>query len=146
MKSMLTYFQDPSYELALSGGALYSLVGYTARLYECSNMLTFHTFSLAMSSIWFHCTKSIPAFWVDQIVLNTWVLTFLYEAYLRHWLAVGIVTICILYAFLMFYVGQSKHIYAYHPSRFWSIFFHQSVHLFSAVLAVIIITMFPVPK
>lgn len=143
---MLTYFKDPRYELALSSGVLYSYVTYVAYMYECSRLLTYHTLSLALSSVWFHTVRDDLSFWTDQIVLNTWVFTFLYEAYLRHWIAVGIVIVCILYAILMFYVGQAKQTYAYHPSRFWSIFFHQSLHLFSAMFAVIIITMFPVPK
>jgi hypothetical protein len=143
---MLEYFPYPTYELALSGGFMYAYVAYTAYLYQCSRMMIYHTLALGASSLWFHLTKSVPSFWVDQIVLNSWVLMFLYEAWLRHWIAVGIVIISILYAFLMFYVGQAKRMYAYHPSRFWSIFFHISVHMQSAMLAIIIVTMFRVPK
>jgi hypothetical protein len=146
LQSMLAYVRVPCYELALSGGALYSYVAYMANLYQCSRIMVYHTLSLGLSSIWFHLTKSAPSFWVDQVVLNSWVLMFVYEAYIRHWMAVGIVFLSILYACLMFYVGQAKRIYAYHPSRFWSIFFHLSVHIQSAMLAIIIITFFPVPK
>ena len=143
---MLEYFREPTYELAMSGGLLYSYVTYLAYMYGCSETIIYHTLSLALSSIWFHCTKSAPAFWVDQAVLNTWVLSFVYEAYLRHFLAVAMAMLCIFYAVLMFYVGQAKRTYAYHPSRFWSIFFHQTVHLYSACVAIFIVTMFPVPK
>ena len=145
-ESMLTYFKDPRYELALSAGVLYSYATYIAHIYNCSNLLTYHTFSLALSSIWFHTMRDDISFWADQIVLNSWVLMFLYEAYLRHWIAVGLVVVCILYSVLIFYVGQMYNIYSYSPIRFWSIFYHMSVHLFSSIFAIIIITMFPVPK
>jgi hypothetical protein len=108
--------------------------------------MIYHTLTLGASSLWFHLTKSAPSFWADQIILNSWVLMFVYEAYTRHWIAVGLAMIGIFYAFIMFYVGQAKRTYAYHPSRFWSIFFHGSVHLESAMIAIIIATMFPVPK
>ena len=143
---MLTYFQEPTYELALSSGVLYSYVTYLSYVYGCSQLMIYHTLSLAVSSLWFHLTKSVPSFWADQIILNSWVLMFVYEAYLRHWMAVGLTIIGILYAFLVFYVGQAKRIYAYHPSRFWSIFFHMSVHIQSAMFAIIIVTFFPVPE
>jgi len=146
MKSMLSYVQDPSYELALSGGTLFLYVAYIARLYQCSQMMIYHTLTLGATSLWFHTTKSAPSFWADQVILNAWVPMFLYESYLRHWIAVGIGCLCILYAVLIFYVGQAKRTYAYHPSRFWSIFFHMSVHMASSMSAIIIITFFPVPK
>jgi hypothetical protein len=143
---MLTYFQDPVYELACSGGSLYAYVAYLAYMYGCSVYMIYPSALLSLTSLWFHCTKSISSFWADQFVLNSWVLIFLYEAYVRHWIAVGIVMIGITYAFLIFYIGQAKQTYAYHPSRFWSIFFHMTVHAQSAMLAIIIITLFPVPK
>lgn len=143
---MLKYVRDPSYELALSGGTLFLYVAYTAYLYQCSRMIIYHTLTLAATSLWFHMTKSIPSFWADQGILNTWVLMFLYESYLRHWIAVGIATLSILYAILIFYVGQANKTYAYHPSRLWSIFFHLSVHIAASMSAIIIITFFPVPK
>lgn len=143
---MLTYFSEPAYELAFSGGMSYAYVAYSAYAYGCSQIMIYHTLSLAATSLWFHVTNSTPSFWVDQIVSNSWVLMFVYEAYIRSWIAVGIVIINILYAFLMFYVGQAKHTYAYHPSRFWSILFHITVHVSSSILAIIIITLFPIPK
>ena len=143
---MLAYVRDPAYELALSGGVFYSYVSYLAYLYECSRMMLYHSLALALTSIWFHSTKSAPSFWADQLVLNTWVLMFVYEAYLRSWMAVGLSTLGILYAVLMFYVGQVNRTYAYHPARFWSIFFHLTVHMSSTLIAIIIVTMFPVPK
>lgn len=143
---MLTYFRDPTYELALSSGVLYSYVTYLAYVYGCSQRIIYHTLSLALSSVWLHTTKTELSFWVDQVVLNTWVPMFVYEAYLRHWMAVAMSMLCILYAILMFYVGQAKRTFAYHPSRAVFIFFHMSVHLFSAMTAIYIVTMFPVPK
>lgn len=143
---MLTYFRDPTYELALSSGVLYSYVTYLAYIYGCSQLMIYHTLSLAISSVWFHSTKTETLFWVDQLVLNTWVPMFVYEAYLRHWMAVAMSVLCILYSILIFYVGQAKRTFAYHPSRAVFIFFHMSVHVFSAMVAIFIVTFFPVPK
>jgi len=143
---MLTYFQEPVYELALSGGTLYFYVTYIAYIYQSSVWMTYNSLCLALSSIWFHSTKSPASYWTDQIVLNSWVVGFVYEAYVRHWFAVCFVLLGILYAVLMFYAGQADRTYAYHPSRFWSVFFHMTVHISSALFAIIIITFFPPPK
>jgi hypothetical protein len=143
---MLTYFTEPAYELAMSGGTLFTYFAYVAYITDCPRRIVYHSLSLALSSIWFHCTKSAPAFWVDQVVLNTWVLSCMYDAYTRDWMAVAISILCSLYAVLMFYIGQSKHTYTYHPSRFWSIFFHISVHMVATMGAIINVTMFSLPK
>lgn len=146
MKSMLTYFPEPTYELALSGGVLYSYFAYVAYITNTPPRIVYHSLSLALTSVWFHTTKTAPAFWVDQIVLNSWVLSCMYDAYTRHWMPVAITWLCIFYATLIFYVGQAKRTYAYHPSRFWSIFFHITVHMFSTMVAIINVTMFSLPK
>jgi hypothetical protein len=143
---MLTFVSEPAYELAMSGGTLFTYFAYVAYITDCPQRIVYHSLSLALSSIWFHSTKSAPAFWTDQVVLNTWVLSCLYDAYTRDWMAVGVSVVCIMYAILMFYVGQMKNTYAYHPSRFWSIFFHISVHMAATMCAIINVTMFSLPK
>lgn len=146
MNNMLEYIRDPTYELALSGGVMYSYVAYLGYVYECSQLMTYTSLLLALTSIWFHSTKSVPSFWVDQISLNTWVVVVTYEAYVRNWMLFAMALLCIAYAILIFYVGQLKNTYAYHPSRFWSIFFHHTVHLSSSIVAIFMVTMFPGPK
>jgi hypothetical protein len=143
---MLTYFTEPAYELAMSGGTLFTYFAYVAYITDCPRRIVYHSLSLALSSVWFHTTKSAPAFWVDQVVLNSWVLSCMYDAYTRHWMPVAITWLCIFYATLIFYVGQANRTYAYHPSRFWSIFFHISVHMVATMGAIINITMFSLPK
>lgn len=143
---MLSYIPEPTYELALSGGTMYAYVWYLAYYYGCSQRMIHLSWLLSVSSVWFHSTKSVPSFLMDQIVLNSWTLVIVYESYLRSWIAFGLAILCVLYAVLMFYVGQMKNTFAYHPSRFISIFFHITVHMLSAMGAIITITMFSIPK
>lgn len=143
---MLAYSKEPAYELALSGGASYAYVTYISYAYECSMSMMYLSLMLSLSSVWFHSTKATASYWVDQIVLNIWILVFVYESYLRSWFAVALASIGMLYGILMFYVGQRNNTYTYHPSRFLSIFFHVTVHTLSAMLAIIIITLFPMAK
>ncbi len=143
---MLTYFSEPAYELAFSGGTLFTYFAYVAYITDSPRRIVYHSLSLALSSIWFHSTKSAPSFWVDQVVLNTWVLSCMYDAYTRHWMPVAITWLCILYGVLMFYVGQVKRTFAYHPSRFISTFFHITVHIVATIGAIINVTMFSLPK
>lgn len=140
---MLEYNPQPIYELALSGGTFYAYVAYVAY-----PMMPVYLLSLLLSltSVWFHGFRSPVSFWIDQLALHLWVCSVVYEAYIRNWIAFGLAMLCILYAFLMFYVGQLRNTYAYHPSRFWSIFFHTSVHMTSAMSAIFVLTFFPVPK
>ena len=143
---MLAYSKEPVYELAFSGGVSYAYVTYIAYAYECSMTVMYLSLMLSVSSIWFHTTKAGASYWVDQIVLNLWILVFIYESYLRSWIAVVVASLAMLYGILMFYIGQRDNTYTYHPSRVLSIFFHITVHALSAMLAIIIITLFPIPK
>ncbi len=131
---MLTFYTEPNYVLAMSGGVLYSYLAYW--IYESMVSIAFLSSMLALTSIWFHSAKTMASFWMDQVMIYVWTIRILYASYERGWIPFVLGLGCLGYGVVLFYWGQRTMRYAYDPRRHVSTAFHVSVHLLSTCVAI----------
>jgi len=120
--------------LALSG-SLFSVSGLVA--YQYQNYSTAYVSCLlAMTSIWYHCQKSTPAYVIDQIALYSIVARSFLDGYSGG--VPGILLACSinLYNYIIYYSPYSYYC-CHHPSIRIGDRWHMSIHCL-AVLGIIL--------
>ena len=139
---MLHYLPDPIYKLAVSGGTMYAWVAYMSYMYDCSVYTTLLSLSLSSTSMWFHISRSRPAFYLDQLAVVSWSSMMMYQSYIRGWIPFGLSLLGLLQGVLFFYVGQASRTYAYHPSKAIALPCHILTHVISSTIAIFNLTLF----
>jgi hypothetical protein len=87
--------------------------------------------TLATTSIWYHGTKGVVAYWVDQAAIQWFVGQALYDAYSRSWGEFAIAASTVGYACGIYYLGRRWNALAWGPNAdLW----HASIHGVSALV------------
>ena len=132
------YYPEPNYVLASTASVSFLMIASFVHY-----MMSWHihvplSLGLVLSSVWFHTQKSYMSYLIDQLAIQAWALSVMYEAFLRGPISMGIVYIAVSYDILVFYIGWLGNCYAFDEDRTISTFFHATTH-FSGILGSIIL-------
>lgn len=130
---------QPNYILASTASIAFLMSAATTHWLVAWHHQVPLSLALVLSSIWFHTQKTYTAYIADQIAILLWMMSALYEAYIRGPIPVGIGVLVFFYDSLMFYGGSLGDCYAFDPDPDISTFFHATMHFasFLGVLAVL---------
>jgi len=94
--------------------------------------------NLVVTSFFYHMTKDVNYFWVDQAAIFLYVVAFVYEVMFRkhmfHQILVGILTI---YATTIYHYGYLNHCYIWDSDCSLSSAHHAGLHIVSALAGAI---------
>lgn len=138
------FFPESNYILAATGGLGFAAVSYWLHILEAWYVTIMMFSVLSLTSVWFHIWRTEIAYRLDNSTALFGVFLSLYECYTRGPMALGIGTLSVLYATLVFYIGYLGKCYAFDSDRAVSTFFHASMHVVMGTCMIFISFFFPV--
>ena len=127
--------------LAITGGLGFTGTAVVAYLYD-RWMLVWSSAALAATSALWHSTQSKTLWMADQVAMFAFVGTSFYEASLRGYLPLGLVTTTGLYGVVIYNLGRHWKCWAFHPVE--EAYYHMTLHALPLLNLLAVFTFFPI--
>ncbi len=127
--------------LAITGGLGFAGTALVAHVYD-RWMIAWTSSVLAATSALWHSTNNRTLWMADQIAMFAFVGTSIYEASLRGYMPLGLVTTTGLYGVVIYNLGRRWKCWAFHPVE--EVYYHMTLHILPFVNLLTVFTFFPI--